>query len=308
MADKQGEFIWHNGKFIPWAEARVHVMAHVIHYGSSVFEGIRVYKTHLGSAVFRLHDHIRRLKESARIYRMDVSYGIEELCQACVDSVKKNKFVTCYLRPVIFRGFGAFGVNPFNNPLETYIASWEWGSYLGEEALQKGVDTCFSSWQRFAPNTFPSMAKCGANYMNSQLMKMEAMANGYAEGIALDQNGYVSEGSGENIFVVRDGVLYTPPLSASILPGITRDTVIQLCKNLGYELREMMLLREFLYIADEVFFTGTAAEITPVRSIDKIKIGSGERGKITKHLQEEFFNIFKGTRAVPEKWLTLIKS
>jgi branched-chain amino acid aminotransferase len=307
MADNFGAFVWHNGKFIRWEDAHIHVMSHVVHYGSSVFEGIRVYKTHLGSAVFRLHDHIRRLIESAQIYRMHVDYSLEDLCQAAIDTVKKNKFTTCYLRPVIFRGFGSFGVSAFENPLETYIAAWEWGAYLGPEALQQGVDVCFSSWNRSAPNTLPALAKCAANYMNSQLIKMEALVNGYTEGIALDKNGYVSEGSGENIFAVRDGIIYTPPISAAILTGITRNSVIYLCKDLGYELREMMLPREMLYIADEVFFTGTAAEITPIRSIDKIKIGSGLRGKITKHLQEEFFNIFKGTRPVPENWLAVVK-
>ena len=307
MADKFGAFVWHNGNFIRWEDANVHVMSHVIHYGSSVFEGIRVYQTHLGSAVFRLHDHMRRLLESARIYRMDVKYSLEELCQAAIETVKKNKFAACYLRPVIFRGFGSFGVNAFDNPLETYIASWEWGAYLGPGALQNGVDVCFSSWNRSAPNTLPALAKCAANYMNSQLIKMEALVNGYTEGIALDHNGYVSEGSGENIFAVRDGIIYTPPISAAILTGVTRNSVIHLCQELGYELREMMLPREMLYIADEVFFTGTAAEITPIRSIDKIKIGSGERGKITKHLQEEFFKIFKGQRSVPENWLAVVK-
>jgi branched-chain amino acid aminotransferase len=308
MANKFGAFIWYNGKFIHWEEAQIHVMSHVVHYGSSVFEGIRVYKTHLGSAVFRLKDHIQRLMDSAKIYRMDIKYSFEEICQAAIDTVKKNNFTTCYLRPVIFRGFGDFGVNAFNNPVETYIASWEWGAYLGPEALEQGVDVCFSSWNRSAPNTFPTLAKCGANYMNSQLIKMESIVNGYTEGIALDINGYVSEGSGENIFVIRQGVIYTPPISASILTGITRDSVIHLCRELGYELREITLPREMLYIADEVFFTGTAAEITPIRSIDKIKIGSGQRGKVTKHLQEEFFNIFKGTRPVPENWLSVVKS
>jgi len=307
MGNKFGPFVWHNGKFIRWEDAQIHVMAHVVHYGSSVFEGIRVYKTHLGSAVFRLKDHMQRLLDSAKVYRMDIKYSFEELCQAAIETVKKNNFTACYLRPVIFRGFGDFGVNAFNNPLETYIASWEWGAYLGPEALEQGVDVCFSSWNRSAPNTFPTLAKCGANYMNSQLIKMESIINGYTEGIALDINGYVSEGSGENIFVIRQGVVYTPPISASILTGITRDTILYLSKQLGYEIREIMLPRELLYIADEVFFTGTAAEVTPIRSIDKIQIGSGRRGQVTKRLQEEFFNIFKGTRAVPEHWLSVVK-
>jgi branched-chain amino acid aminotransferase len=307
MANKFGPFIWHNGKFIHWQDAQIHVMSHVVHYGSSVFDGIRVYETHLGPAVFRLQDHIQRLKESAQIYRMDVDYSIEDLCHASIETVKKNNFDTCYIRPVIFRGYGSFGVNPFSNPLETYIATWEWGAYLGADALEKGVDVCFSSWKRIAPDTLPSLAKCGANYMNSQLIKMEAIVNGYTEGIALDNNGYISEGSGENIFTICKGVIFTPPISASILPGITRDTVIQISKELGYEVRETMIPRETLYIADEVFFTGTAAEITPIRSVDKIKIGSGKRGKITKQIQEEFFGIFQGKRKVPEDWLTVIK-
>ncbi len=307
MASKFSPFIWHNGKFIRWQDAQIHVMSHVVHYGSSVFDGIRVYETHLGPAVFRLKDHIQRLKESAQIYRMDVDYTVEDLCRASIETVKKNNFNTCYLRPVIFRGYGSFGVNPFNNPLETYIAAWEWGAYLGADALEKGVDVCFSSWKRIAPDTLPSLAKCGANYMNSQLIKMEAIIDGYTEGIALDNNGYISEGSGENVFAVRKGIIFTPPISASILPGITRNTVIQICKELGYEIRETMIPRETLYIADEVFFTGTAAEITPIRSVDKIKIGSGKRGKITKQIQEEFFGIFQGKRMVPEDWLAVVK-
>jgi len=307
MASKFGPFIWHNGKFIRWQDAQIHVMSHVVHYGSSVFDGIRVYETHLGPAVFRLKDHIQRLKESAQIYRMDVDYSVEDLCRASVETVKKNNFSTCYLRPVIFRGYGSFGVNPFNNPLETYIAAWEWGAYLGADALEKGVDVCFSSWKRIAPDTLPSLAKCGANYMNSQLIKMEAIIDGYTEGIALDNNGYISEGSGENVFAVRKEIIFTPPISASILPGITRNTVIQICKELGYEIRETMIPRETLYIADEVFFTGTAAEITPIRSVDKIKIGSGKRGKITKQIQQEFFGIFQGKRVVPEDWLAVVK-
>jgi branched-chain amino acid aminotransferase len=307
MADRLGTYIWHDGKFIKWEEANIHVMSHVVHYGSSVFDGIRVYDTHLGPAVFRLKDHILRLIESANIYRMDINWNVDQLCKACVDTVKKNDFGACYIRPVIFRGFGAFGVNPFNNPLLTYIATWEWGAYLGAEALEKGVDVCFSTWNRLAPNTLPTLAKCAANYMNSQLIKMEAMINGYDEGIALDNYGCVSEGSGENIFVVRNGEISTPPLSSSILPGITRNSVIKICNNLGYNVKEIMIPREMLYIADEVFFTGTAAEITPIRSIDKIKIGKGKRGQLTEKIQNEFFAIFKGTTKVPSSWLTPIK-
>ncbi len=307
MKVKYGEHIWYNGKFINWNAAQIHVMSHVIHYGSSVFEGIRAYDTHLGPAVFRLRDHIKRLKDSAKIYRMGVKWNVDELCQACVDTIIQNNMGACYIRPVIFRGFGTFGVDPSPNPIETYIAIWEWGKYLGPEALEKGVDVCFSSWNRMAPNTFPAMAKTGANYMNSQLIKMEALSNGYTEGIALDTNGFISEGSGENIFIVRDNKILTPPISASILPGLTRDTVINILRDLGFEVIETSIPRETVYIADEVFFTGTAAEVTPIRSIDKIPIGSGKRGPITEKVQEEFFAIFNGKRKVPDHWLTLIK-
>lgn len=307
MGVNKGKFIWHNGQYIKWEDANIHIMSHVIHYGSSVFEGIRTYDTNQGPAVFRLRDHIQRLYESAKIYRMEVSWTVDEIVDACVDTVRKNNLGACYIRPVVFRGYGSFGVNPFNNPLETYIAVWEWGAYLGTDALESGVDVCFSSWNRFAPNTLPALAKCAANYMNSQLIKMEAIQNGYSEGIALDTNGYVSEGSGENIFVIKNGVVMTPPLTASILPGITRNTIISILTDLGYEVKEMQIPREMLYIADEVFFSGTAAEVTPVRSIDKINIGAGKRGEITTRAQTEYFNIFKGKRKVPEGWLTPIR-
>jgi len=307
MSEKLGDYVWHNGKFIAWEDAKIHIMSHVIHYGSSVFDGIRVYDTHLGPAVFRLKDHIKRLKESAQIYRMDVNWTIDEMCQACVDTVKKNKLAACYIRPVVFRGYGPFGVNPLKNPLETYIATWEWGAYLGSEALEQGVNVCFSSWNRLAPNSLPALAKAGSNYMNSQLIKMEAILNGYVEGIALDSHGYISEGSGENIFIIKNGTILTPPLSASILPGITRDTVIYLCKELNYNIKEVNIPREHIYRADEAFFTGTAAEITPIRSVDKINIGNGKRGSITAVIQENFFKIFTGQTKVPEDWLTPIK-
>ena len=307
MSSKLGKYIWHNGQFLKWDEANIHIMSHVIHYGSSVFEGIRVYDTFKGPAVYRLHDHIQRLVNSARIYRMAPDLNVDDISIACIETVKKNNFNACYIRPVIIRGYGAFGVNPLANPLETYIATWEWGAYLGSEALEQGVDVCFSSWNRFAPNTLPALAKCAANYMNSQLIKMEAIENGFSEGIALDSQGYISEGSGENIFIIKDGALLTPPLSSSILPGLTRDSVIFLCKELGYSLKEVQIPRETIYIADEAFFTGTAAEITPIRSVDKIKIGNGKRGKITTRIQKEFFNIFNGKRKVPQDWLTPVK-
>jgi len=307
MGSSLGKYIWHNDNFIEWDKANIHVMSHVVHYGSSVFEGIRTYDTHLGPAGYRLQDHIKRLFDSAKIYRMEIPFTPQDIVQACIDTIKKNEFGACYIRPVVFRGYGAFGVNPLDNPVETYIATWEWGAYLGSDALENGVDVCFSSWKRFAPNTLPALAKCGANYMNSQLIKMEAIHNGYTEGIALDNQGYISEGSGENIFLIRDGVVYTPPLTASILPGLTRNTVIEIVKDLGYELREEMIPRESIFIADEAFFTGTAAEITPIRSVDKIILGEGKRGSITAKIQEEFFKIFTGKRKVPENWLTPIK-
>lgn len=306
MKVKHGEYIWYNTEYIAWDDARVHVMSHVIHYGSSVFEGIRAYQTDRGPAVFRLKDHMRRLKDSAKIYRMDIKWSVDEMCQAALDTIRRNKMGACYIRPVVFRGFGTFGVDPLPNPVETYIVIWEWGKYLGPEALENGVDVCFSSWNRMAPNTFPAMAKTGANYMNSQLIKMEAIANGYTEGIALDSNGFISEGSGENIFLVRDSKILTPPVSSSILPGITRNTVIHLLRDLGYEVIESAIPREAAYIADEVFFSGTAAEVTPIRTIDKLQIGSGKRGPVTQKVQREFFAIFEGKRKIPEDWLSPI--
>src|SRR3954464_3780969 len=258
------EQIWHNGRFIRWQDATIHVLSHVVSYGSSVFEGIRCYATPNGPAVFRLREHVRRMLDSAKIYRMDVPFAAELLGEAMLELVRVNKMDSCYIRPIAFRGYGEIGVNGLNNPIEVYIGCWTWGKYLGEEALSQGVDVCVSSWSRMAPNTLPALAKAGANYMNSQLIKMEAVLNGYTEGIALDTAGYVSEGSGENIFVVRDGKIHTPPLGASVLPGITRDTVIQIAQSLGIPIIETLVPREMLYIADEVFFSGTAAEVTPV--------------------------------------------
>lgn len=309
MAPNKGyaKKIWYNGKFINWDDANIHVMSHVVHYGTSVFEGIRCYKTKKGSAIFRLPEHIKRLFNSAKIYRMmPTGFDYQAIYDACVESVKVNQFEDCYIRPVIFRGLGEFGVNPFKSPIETYIVTWHWGKYLGPEALEQGVDVQISSWHRFSPDTLPALAKAGANYMNSQLIKMEAVENGYVEGIALDSSGHVSEGSGENIFVVKDGKIYTPPLASSILPGITRWSVIQLCKDMGLDLHEEMIPREMLYIADEVFFTGTAAEITPIRSIDKIQIGAGHRGPITQKLQDEYFGIISGEKEDQHGWLQFI--
>ena len=298
------EKIWHNGRFIKWEEATIHVLSHVVNYGSSVFEGIRCYQTPSGPAVFRLHEHVRRMVDSAKIYRMELGFPADVLGEAMLELVRVNKMDSCYIRPIAFRGYGEIGVNGMKNPIDVYIACWNWGKYLGDEALAEGVDVCVSSWTRIAPNTLPSLAKAGANYMNSQLMKMEAVINGYSEGIALDSNGYVSEGSGENIFVVRDGKILTPPLGASVLPGITRDTILALASAAGIPVVETIIPRELLYIADEVFFSGTAAEITPIRSIDRISIGKGRRGPIAETLQHEFFGIINGTRPDEHGWLS----
>ena len=302
---KPTEKIWCNGKFIAWDDARVHVLSHVIHYGSSVFEGIRCYETTVGPAIFRLREHVRRLADSAKIYRMDaLAFSQEVLADAMLELVRVNHMKSCYIRPVVFRGYGDVGVNGMKNPIEVYMACWEWGKYLGDEALASGVDVCVSSWTRIAPNTLPALAKAGANYMNSQLIKMEAITNGYSEGIALDTSGAVSEGSGENLFVIRDGILITPPLGASVLPGITRDTIVKLAKDLGIPTEQQQIPREMLYIADELFFSGTAAEVTPIRSVDRITIGSGKRGPITEAIQKEFFAIANGTKPDRHGWLT----
>lgn len=301
---KPTDKIWHNGSFIPWDDARIHVLSHVTSYGSSVFEGVRCYSTPSGPAIFRVREHLRRLVDSGKIYRMDVPYGIDELSEAMRELVQLNKLDSCYFRPIALRGYGDIGVLPFNNPVDVYIACWEWGKYLGEEAFMNGVDVCVSSWTRIAPNTLPALAKAGANYMNSQLIRMEAHLNGYAEGIALDTQGYVSEGSGENIFVVRDGKILTPPLGASVLPGITRDAIFQLAQSLGIPMVETIVPREMLYIADEVFFSGTAAEITPIRSVDRIVVGKGSRGPVTEKLQRAFFDVIEGRAEDHFGWLT----
>jgi branched-chain amino acid aminotransferase len=298
------EKIWHNGKLIPWNEATIHVLSHTVSYASAVFEGIRCYDTPTGPAIFRVREHARRMIDSAKIYRMDLAYSVDQLSEAMVELVRVNRLDSCYLRPIALRGYGEMGVLGIRNPIEVYIACWEWGKYLGEEALAQGVDVCISSWKRIAPNTLPALSKAACNYMNSQLVRMEAHINGYAEGIALDEAGYVSEGSGENIFVIRDGKIHTPPLGASVLPGITRDTVIRLAQDAGIPLIETIVPREMLYIADEVFFTGTAAEVTPIRSVDRIVIGTGKRGPITERLQKEFFAVINGTKPDRYGWLT----
>jgi branched-chain amino acid aminotransferase len=305
MATKHFEKVWHNGEFIPWNEATIHVASHVVSYGSCLFEGIRCYDTPQGPAIFRLKEHTDRLVNSCRIYRMELAFTRDQLAQAMVELVLVNGVKHCYIRPVIFRGFGEVGVNPLKNPIEIYLLAWEWGKYLGEDALRRGVDVCVSSWQRIAPNTLPAIAKSAANYMNSQLVKMEALTNGYTEGISLDASGHVSEGSGENLFIVRDSKILTPPLSSSILPGITRDSVITLAGELGYTVIEQAIAREMLYIADEVFFTGTAAEITPIRSVDRIVVGKGQPGPITLSLQERFLSIVQGQAEDKYGWLTL---
>ncbi len=306
MAFDESGKIWFNGKFVNWMDANVHVLSHVIHYGSSVFEGMRCYNTSKGSAVFRLEEHVKRLFNSAKIYRMNVDYSMEEFSQAIIDTIKVNGLKECYIRPIIFRGYNELGIHPVNNPLDSVIAVWSWGEYLGEEALDKGVDVGVSTWRRMAPDTLPNMAKAGANYMNSQLAKMESVVNDYDEAIMLDYQGLVSEGSGENVFLVNDGVLFTPPTSTSILPGITRNSVITLAKDLGIEVKEEQITREMLYIVDEVFLTGTAAEITPVRSIDKIIVGEGVKGEITKKLQDNFFDVINGAIPDDHKWLTFV--
>jgi branched-chain amino acid aminotransferase len=307
MPIPKSEKIWFNGHFVNWDDAKIHVMSHVVNYGSSVFEGIRCYNTTKGSAVFCLQQHVQRLMNSAKIYRMEVPYSAHELSEAILSTIRENKMRECYIRPVIFRGYGEIGVSPLGSPVDVVVAVWEWGKYLGKEALEQGVDVCVSSWTRIAPNTLPALAKAAANYMNSQLIKMEAIKNGYSEGIALDNSGYISEGSGENIFLIKDGVVHTPPLGSSVLPGITRNVAIKICQDLGLAIHQQAIAREFLYIADEVFFTGTAAEVTPIRSVDKISVGCGSRGPITARVQEKFFGVVSGHCEDKHGWLTFVK-
>jgi branched-chain amino acid aminotransferase len=298
--------VWMNGSLVEWADAKIHVASHVIHYGSGVFEGARCYATPRGSACFRLDAHMRRLYDSAKIYRMAPSLAIGPLTEAVLETIRANEFKACYIRPIVYRGYHELGVNPFPCPVDTAILLWDWGAYLGRDALDNGVDVRVSSWSRSAPNTFPALAKSSANYANSQLIKMEAVTEGYSEGIGLDTAGFLSEGSGQNLFIVRDDVIYTPPVTASILPGITRDSVITLAKDLGFTVREDMLPRELLYIADEVFFVGTAVEITPIRSVDKIPVGNGKPGPITRALQDAFFAVINGQSPDRHGWLTYV--
>lgn len=301
------QWIWRNGEMVRWEDATIHVLSHVVHYGSSVFEGIRAYKTTDGTAIFRLREHMRRFADSAKIYRMDLSFSADAIGDACEAVVRSNNMDECYIRPVAFRGYGSPGVNPLTCPVDVYVICWYWGAYLGEEGMMSGIDACVSSWHRMAPNTFPSFAKAGGNYLGAQLMKMEALANGYAEAIALGPGGMLSEGSGQNLFLVRDGKLLTAALDGTFLPGITRDAVITLAKDAGIQVVEAPIAREMIYIADEAFFTGTAAEITPIRSVDHIPVGDGTVGEITRTLQDRLLGIARGRYADTYGWLSPVK-
>ncbi len=302
------EWIWRNGEFIRWKDATVHVLAHSMQFGSSAFEGIRCYSTPRGPAVFRLEDHLQRLINSCKIYRTDVPYSVDELVAATCELVDKNNLDSCYIRPMVIRGYGAAGMVPFASPVEVYLPCWPWGTYLGEGALEKGVDACVSSWHRMAPNTTPSMAKIAGNYLGGQLIKMEALADGYDEAIALGPDGLLSEGSGQNVFLVVRGALYTSPLNGTLLPGITRDSIMTIAREAGLEVHEGAIQREMLYVADEIFLTGTASEVTPVRSVDKIKVGSGRAGEITLRLQKLFLDLVHGRRDDTHGWLTHVRA
>jgi len=308
MTDFSTEKIWRNGEFVDWGQATLHVTTHALHYGTAWFEGLRCYKTSRGSEIFRLSEHVDRLFNSCKIYRTEIPFSREEIQQAILETIRINKLEHCYIRPLVLRGTGSMGLDPLSIPIECFIMVWEWGRYLGEEALKKGVDVCVSSWYRAAPNTFPAMAKAAGNYISSTLIKMEAVLDGFSEGVALDAHGYVSEGSGENIVLIRDGVLYTPPVNSSILPGITRDTVITLARERGYTVIEQTIPREMLYLADEIFLTGTAAEVTPIRSVDHIKIGQGERGPLTAQIQQDFFDYVEGHVEDRHDWMTTVYS
>jgi branched-chain amino acid aminotransferase len=297
-------WIWFNGEMVPWEKATVHVMTYALHMGASIFEGIRCYSTPRGPAIFRLPEHVRRLADSARIYRMDLPFDVPQVMEACRAVIRENQLDAAYLRPLAWLGVGELGTNPIGHPVEMMVGAFEWASYLGVEGLEKGVDVCVSSWRRVAPDTIPSLAKAGGTYLSSQLISREARTNGFAEGIGLDVHGYLSEGSAENLFVVRGGVIYTPPVSSAILAGITRDAVITIARDLGYEVREQVMPREVLYVADELFFTGTAAEVTPIRSVDRLEVGDGKRGPITRAIQETFFAIARGQAEDRWGWLS----
>ncbi len=302
------EFIWHDGKLIRWDDAHVHVLSHSMQFGSSVFEGIRCYQTPAGPAIFRLQDHLQRLMNSCRIYRMDLKYTLDDLLAAACQVVERNGIETCYVRPMVIRGYGAAGMVPFDSPIEVYIPCWPWGEYLGHGALENGVDAGVSSWHRVAPNTIPAAAKMAGNYLSGQLVKMEALGNGFDEGIALGPSGMLSEGSGQNVFVVQGGTLYTPPIDGTLLTGITRATILTLARDAGIPTAEQPLAREMLYLADEVFLTGTASEVTPVRSVDRIKVGSGKPGPITRQLQREYLDIAAGAQEDRHGWLTNVRA
>ncbi len=304
----QTGWIWRDGEFVAWQDATVHVLAHSMQFGSSAFEGVRCYDTPRGPAIFRLEDHLQRLLNSCKIYRMDVPYGVDELVAACCELVERNSLRSCYIRPMVIRGFGAAGMVPFDSPVEVFLPCWPWGAYLGEGALENGVDTCVSSWHRMAPNTIPSMAKVAGNYLGGQLIKMEALANGFDEAIALGPDGMISEGSGQNVFVVHRGVIFTTPLNGTLLPGITRESIMTLARDAGIEVREQPLQREILYTADEIFLTGTASEVTPVRSVDKLKVGTGRTGEVTKQLQRTFLDLVHGKVEDRHGWLTFVRA
>jgi len=306
MAMTKASKIWMNGKWVAWDDARIHILSHVVHYASSVFEGIRSYESRRLPAIFRLDPHLDRLMLSAKIYRMELPFTREQIEKACIEVVAINELKECYIRPLIYRGYENLGVNPFGNPIDVAVAAFPWGKYLGEDALNKGVAAKVSSWHRMAPNTMPAMAKASSNYMNSQLMKMEALVDGYAEAIALDVNGFVSEGSGQNLFAVIRGELVTPTLASSILAGITRDSVMTLARELGYRVREEVMPRELLYAAEELFYCGTAVEVAPITSVDRIAVGSGTRGPVTKAIQDAFFGIVRGEVADRHGWLTMV--
>jgi branched-chain amino acid aminotransferase len=302
------DWIWRDGDFIAWQDANVHVLSHSMQFGSSAFEGIRCYDTPRGPAIFRLEDHLQRLLNSCKIYRMEVPYTVDELVAANCELVEKNGLNACYLRPMVIRGYGAAGMVPFDSPVEVFLPCWPWGSYLGDHAMENGADACVSSWARMAPNTTPSMAKIAGNYLGGQLIKMEALANGYDEGIALGPDGLISEGSGQNVFVVQRGVIFTSPMNGTLLPGITRDSIITLARDAGLDVREGPMQREMLYTADEIFLTGTASEVTPVRSVDKIKVGIGRTGEVTKLLQRTFLDLAQGKTEDKYHWLCHVRA
>jgi len=302
------KWIWHDGEFVPWKDAQVHVLSHSMQFGSSIFEGVRCYETPAGPAIFRLQDHLQRMINSCRIYRIEIPYSMDDLMTASCQLVERNEIKSCYIRPMVVRGYGAAGMVPFDSPIEVYLPCWPWGAYLGDHALEQGVDACVSSWHRVAPNTIPAAAKVAGNYLGGQLIKMEALANGFGEAIALGPGGMLSEGSGQNVFIVQNGTLFTPPIDGTLLTGITRASVLTLARDAGIPVEERPLAREMLYMADEVFLSGTASEVTPVRSVDRITVGGGERGPITGRLQREYLDIATGKAEDRHGWLTHVRA